>query len=76
VIGLERDVAAVQAALAAGGVAARRPVFRPLHRALGRHGYPEAERVWGSALSIPCYPALVDAEVDEVADAVRGALGQ
>lgn len=74
VIGLERDPAAVQAALAPRGVAARRPVFRPLHRALGLSGYPEAERLWSSALSIPCYPALADAEVDEVADALLGAL--
>ena len=76
VIGLERDPATVQATLAARGIAARRPVFRPLHRALGRHGYPEAARLWDSALSIPCYPALADADVDTVADAVRGALGR
>jgi perosamine synthetase len=74
VIGLERHPAIVQSALAERGVAARRPVFRPLHRALGLHGYPEAERLWSSALSIPCYPALGDADVDRVADAVIGAL--
>jgi perosamine synthetase len=76
VVGLEGDPAQVQAALAARGVAARRPVFRPAHRALGLEGYPEADRLWSTALSIPCYPALADAEVDEVADglltAVRG----
>jgi len=51
-------------------------VFRPLHRALGLHGYPAAERLWDSRLSIPCYPALRDTEVDEVAQAVREALGR
>ena len=66
----------VQTALAARGIAARRPVFRPLHRALGLHGYPAAERLWDSRLSIPCYPALGDAEVDEVAQAMREALGR
>lgn len=74
VIGLDGDPAVVQAALAARGIAARRPVFRPLHRALGLDGYPEADRLWSTALSIPCYPALGDAEVDEVADALLGAL--
>ena len=74
VVGLERDPATVQAGLAARGVAARRPVFRPIHRALGLEGSPEADRLWASALSIPCYPALSDSDVDEVADAVVEAL--
>ena len=74
VIGVERDLPGVQAAMASRGVAVRRPVFRPLHRALGLDGYPDAERLWSSALSIPCYPTLADAEVDEVADALLGAL--
>ena len=74
VIGLERDLVSIQAALATRGIAVRRPVFRPIHRALGLDGYPEAERLWSSALSIPCYPALTDAEVDRVADEVRSVL--
>jgi dTDP-4-amino-4,6-dideoxygalactose transaminase len=64
----------MQAALEARGIAARRPVFRPVHQALGLDGYPEAERLWSSMLSIPCYPALADAEVEQVADAVLGVL--
>jgi perosamine synthetase len=74
VIALERDPVNVQAALASRGIAARRPVFRPLHRALGLQGFPEAERLWSSALSIPCYPRLTDGDIDEVADALLGAL--
>jgi dTDP-4-amino-4,6-dideoxygalactose transaminase len=74
VIGLERDPASIQAELASHGIAARRPVFRPIHRALGLDGYPEADRLWSSALSIPCYPALTDTEVDQVADALIEAL--
>ena len=58
----------------ARGVAGRRPVFRPAHRALGLEGYPEAERLWSTALSIPCYPALADTEVDQVADALLAAV--
>ena len=74
VVELERSPAEVQAALQARGVAARRPVFRPAHRALGLEGFPEAERLWRRTLSIPCYPALADAEVDTVAAALREAL--
>jgi dTDP-4-amino-4,6-dideoxygalactose transaminase len=75
VVGVERDPGDVQAALAARGVAARRPVFRPAHRALGLQGYSEADRLWSTALSIPCYPALGDGEVDQVADALLATLG-
>jgi dTDP-4-amino-4,6-dideoxygalactose transaminase len=63
-------------ALAARGVTARRPVFRPMHRALGLEGYAEAERLWSRCLSLPCYPSLTDDEVAAVARAVAGALGR
>jgi len=74
VVEIERAPEAVQAALAARGVAARRPVFRPAHRALRLGGFPEADRLWQRALSIPCYPTLRDGEVDAVATALREAL--
>jgi dTDP-4-amino-4,6-dideoxygalactose transaminase len=51
-------------------------VFRPLHHALGLAGFPEADRLWGTSLSLPCYPALTDAEVGEVAAALTEALGR
>lgn len=74
VVEVDRPPAAVQAALAERGVAARRPVYRPAHRALGLSGFPEAERLWARTLSLPCYPTLSDAEVDTVAAALREAL--
>ena len=74
VLGLDRDPAGVAAALAARGVAARRPVFRPAHRALGLGGYPEADRLWGESLSIPCYPALTDDEAEHVGRALAAVL--
>jgi dTDP-4-amino-4,6-dideoxygalactose transaminase len=74
VVEIERPPDEVQAALQARGVAARRPVFRPAHRALGLEGFPEAERAWRRTLSIPCYPTLADAEVDTVAAALGEAL--
>jgi perosamine synthetase len=72
VVEIERALEGVQAALAARGITARRPVFRPAHRALGLAGFPVADRLWQCALSLPCYPTLTDAEVD----AVAGALGE
>ena len=74
VVGVDRPVDAVLTRLAAAGVTARRPVFRPLHRALGLEGYPEADRLWARLVSLPCYPSLADADVDRVADALAEAL--
>jgi dTDP-4-amino-4,6-dideoxygalactose transaminase len=75
VVTTDHPADALAAALAARGITARRPVFRPAHRALGLDGFPAADRLWQRALSIPCYPTLADAEVDAVAAAVREALG-
>jgi perosamine synthetase len=74
VLGLDRDPAAVARALAERGVGARRPVFRPAHRARGLQGFPEADRLWAESLSIPCYPALGDDEAERVARAVAAVL--
>lgn len=74
VVEVERPPEAVQAALAVRGVAARRPVFRPAHRALGLGGFAAADRLWQRTLSIPCYPSLTDGEVDAVASALSEAL--
>lgn len=70
VVEVERPLDAVIAALERRGVSARRPVFRPIHRALGLDGYPEADRLWARTLSLPCYPSLTDVEVDRVATAL------
>lgn len=55
------------------GVAARRPVFQPIHRALGMAGgdFPGAEAAFRSALSLPLYPALTDAGAEAVIRAAR-----
>jgi dTDP-4-amino-4,6-dideoxygalactose transaminase len=74
VVEVEVSVESVVAALRARGVTARRPVFRPMHRALGLDGYPEAERLWNACLSLPCYPSLTDADVATVAAALARAL--
>ncbi|MFQ5691706.1 MAG: DegT/DnrJ/EryC1/StrS family aminotransferase, partial [Nitrospinota bacterium] len=55
------------------GVIARRPVFRPLHRLLGLPGFPRTDRTQREAVSLPCYPALSDAQAQQVIEAVRAA---
>lgn len=75
VVEVEVPVPAVLDAMGARGVTARRPVFRPLHRALGLDGFPEAERLWTRGVSLPCYPALTDDDVAVVARALAAALG-
>jgi perosamine synthetase len=54
------------ARLAAAGIAARRPVFRPTHRYLGMTGFPLTDHVWREALSLPIYPGLTDREVRRI----------
>lgn len=76
VVEVEAPVPSLMEALGALGVTARRPVFRPLHRALGFDGYPEADRLWDRCLSLPCYPSLTDDEVTAVAAAFLRALGR
>jgi dTDP-4-amino-4,6-dideoxygalactose transaminase len=75
VVRVERPVPDVVEAMRERGVTARRPVFRPLHQALGLAGYPESERLWSTCVSVPCYPALADDEVETVASALTEVLG-
>jgi perosamine synthetase len=74
VVAIDKPLDPVLAHLERRGVAARRPVFRPIHRALGLSGYPSADRLWAQSLSLPCYPSLTDAEADTVTGALTEAL--
>ena len=61
-------------AFAEAGIQAKRPVFEPLHRYIGGD-LPVTEHVYRTALSLPLYPALTDADAEYVASIARG-LGQ
>ena len=63
-------------AFARRGITCRRPVHTPLHRLLGKEGFPGAEEAWRTSLSLPCAPALTEAEVTRIAEAARAILGR
>ena len=48
------------------------PYFRD--RGIGQGAYPEAERYYAEAISLPMYPTLADSEQHAVVDALRKAL--
>ncbi len=56
------------------GIECRRPVFHPLHRYLGLKGYPETEKAWREAVSIPIYPSLADGDIQRTMDAMKDLL--
>jgi UDP-4-amino-4-deoxy-L-arabinose-oxoglutarate aminotransferase len=43
---------------------------------LRRGMFPEAERIGDSTITIPLWPAMTDAQVDEVIAAVKGAVSE
>jgi len=53
------------------GVETARPVYRPLHHYLEQTGYPGADEVWSSHLSLPLHPSLVPEEVLEACRAFQ-----
>ena len=56
------------------GVICEKPVFLPLHRSLGLKEFPNTERAYSQALSIPLYPSLSSEEQDYVIHTLRKAL--
>lgn len=63
-------------ALEAHGIEAGRGCWPLLHRYLGQSpdGFPNAEKAGRTVLSLPCYPALRDSEVEVIAEATRSVL--
>ena len=55
------------------------PIYRqPYFQQMGfdRHDYPNSENYYSRCLTLPLYPAMHDAQVDEVVDALEAALAQ
>ena len=64
------DVPGVISRFKSNGVTAARPVFNPIHRYLALEGYPSTEYIYNHRVSLPCYPALTDAEVEKVCETI------
>ncbi len=64
------DIIGTIARFRAEGVSVARPVFMPLHRYLNLGGYPNTEKLYRSWISLPCYPAMSDAEVEKVCQTI------
>jgi len=73
VVRVSGDLEGRLAAFERVGVAARRPVFCPIHRmpGLDEKAFPGAEGAHRSALSLPLYPALSEEEAETVVRAAR-----
>lgn len=52
--------------LATRGIQCKSPVYQPLHRYLNQDGFVHTENAMRTALSIPIYPSLADAEVERI----------
>jgi len=64
------DAARLAGGLERRGIEAKRPVFSPLHRYVGEDGFPHTDEAMRTALSLPIYPSLADADVETVVDAL------
>jgi len=54
------------------GVDCAKPVFKPLHQYFNlNEKFPNTERAYNKAISIPIYPSMKDNEIEQVCDAIR-----
>ena len=77
VIRTAREAGVLIGQLERNGVAARRPIYQPLHRELGEEDavYPQTGAAFKADVSLPIYPSQSDAEVEQVIKAVVHTLG-
>jgi perosamine synthetase len=61
------DAGTVIRALREKGIECGKPVFKPLHRYLKQTGFPGADLLQKSSLSLPLYPGLTKKEIAVVA---------
>jgi len=65
-----KDTAGTIARFRHYGVTAALPVYYPVHRYLKMDGFPQTEQLYRSLVSLPCYPALTDTEVETICAAI------
>ena len=65
-IGLDTDCEPIIQNLARQGIGCARPVFLPIHRHLKMNEYPLTDYAWKTTLSVPIYPSLPTAAIEQV----------
>jgi dTDP-4-amino-4,6-dideoxygalactose transaminase len=65
-IGLDTDCEPIMHNLRQQGIGCARPVFLPIHRHLKMEGYPLTDHAWQTTLSLPIYPSLQPAAIEQV----------
>ena len=73
VVRARRPAGPILAAMVRRGIAARRPIFRPLHAELKLPGFSGAAEAWRTMVSLPIFPTLARSTVPRVAAALREA---
>jgi dTDP-4-amino-4,6-dideoxygalactose transaminase len=71
VVSCPKNATSTAKRLSVFGVAARRPVFQPIHRTLGLGGFGGSDHAFRHALSVPIYPALTSKEAEVVIRALQ-----
>ena len=71
VVQIEGDLNKYISFLRKRGISCERPVYRPLHHYLGLDTFPQTDKVWDTALSVPIYPSLKKEEVERIIETVR-----
>jgi dTDP-4-amino-4,6-dideoxygalactose transaminase len=57
-------------------VACSRPVYKPLHRYLGQKGFPGADSLFRTAVSLPIYPGLSQSDAKRVIQALCATMAE
>ena len=73
VVRVKGNVDRVIRALNKKGIEAKKPVFKPLHRYLNlnRRKFPNTEKVYNSAVSLPIYPSLKNSEANFIVETLN-----
>ncbi|MDY7030958.1 MAG: DegT/DnrJ/EryC1/StrS family aminotransferase [Thermodesulfobacteriota bacterium] len=68
------NVEAISAEMKRRNISCERPVYNPVHSYLNISHFPQSDRIWKSALSLPIYPSLSFDEVARVINEVKSVL--
>ncbi len=73
VIRVRKSLSSFIKAMKRKGIETKRPIYKPLHRYLGlnKASFPNTEKAYGSAISLPIYPTLIEGKARYVGRVIR-----